>query len=97
MTIHSIGSGTCPLTEKEGDGLTLSFDDGTVTESFLSWKGLRQLLVMKSAQAKKEKGAEKPPAKAEPVVTPRAEQKTEAKPTAPVPAAAGAGNGPAAK
>jgi hypothetical protein len=36
---------------KEGDGLTVTFEDGTVQQAFLSWKGLRQLLAMKSMQA----------------------------------------------
>ena len=45
LTIHSTGTGTCSLTGKEDcDGLTLSFDDGTVREAFLSWRGFRQLL-----------------------------------------------------
>ncbi|MCY2988006.1 MAG: hypothetical protein NTY19_09110 [Planctomycetota bacterium] len=45
VTIHSTGTGNCSLTGKENcDGLTLSFDDGTVREAFLSWRGFRQLL-----------------------------------------------------
>jgi len=50
LTIHSSGSGTCLLTGKETDGLTVSFDDGTLKESFLSWKGFRQLLGLKAGQ-----------------------------------------------
>lgn len=50
VTIHATGGGTCSLTGKEGDGLTVSFDDGTLCESFLSWKAFRQLLGMKSAR-----------------------------------------------
>jgi hypothetical protein len=50
ITIHSTGAGVCSLTQKEGDGLTVSFDDGTVKESFLSWKAFRQLLGMKVTQ-----------------------------------------------
>ena len=50
VIIHGTGSGTCALTGKDGDGLTVSFDDGTVREAFLSWKGFRQLLGMKSTQ-----------------------------------------------
>jgi hypothetical protein len=45
LTIHSTGKGNCSLTGKEDcDGLTLSFEDGTVQEAFLSWRGFRQLL-----------------------------------------------------
>jgi hypothetical protein len=50
VTIHGTGSGPCSLTGKDGDGLSVSFDDGTVRESFLSWKAFRQLLSMKTAQ-----------------------------------------------
>lgn len=52
-TIHSTGSGPCSLTGKDADGLTVTFDDGTVKEAFLSWKSFRQLLALKSAQAVK--------------------------------------------
>lgn len=45
LTIHSVGKGNCCLTGKEDcDGLSLSFEDGTVREAFLSWRGFRQLL-----------------------------------------------------
>lgn len=47
ITIHSTGIGTCCLTGKEVDGLTVSFDDGTARESFLSWKGFKQICTMK--------------------------------------------------
>ena len=33
VTIHGTGNGVCSLHEKEGDGITVSFDDGTVRES----------------------------------------------------------------
>ncbi len=57
LTIHGTGSGTCSLTGKEeSDGLTVTFEDGTVKEVFLSWKGFRQLLGLKAGKA--------PPAKA---------------------------------
>jgi hypothetical protein len=52
LTVHATGSGVCSLTEKECDGLTVSFDDGTVKESFLSWRAFRQLLGMKAGQQK---------------------------------------------
>jgi len=51
LTIHSTGNGTCSLTGKEDcDGLTLSFEDGTVQEAFLSWRGFRQLLGLTAGQ-----------------------------------------------
>ncbi len=60
-SITSTGTGTCALSGKEGDGLTVSFDDGTVANQFLSWKAFQQLLRMKV-------GA--PAAKPEPKPTP---------------------------
>ena len=54
VTIHGTGLGTCTLTGKSDvDGLTVTFDDGTVKEAFLSWKSFRQLLSLKSNQAVK--------------------------------------------
>lgn len=64
LTIHNTGIGTCSLTGKEGDGLCVTFDDGTVKEAFLSWKAFRQLLGMKAGQA--EKKPEPRPAQAVP-------------------------------
>lgn len=52
LTIHSTGTGTCSLSGKEGPGLTVTFDDGTVSNSFLTWKGFQQLLGMKAGQKK---------------------------------------------
>jgi hypothetical protein len=52
VTIHSSGTGICALTGKEGDGIQVSFDDQTVTNSFLSWKAFRQILAMKASKAK---------------------------------------------
>ena len=51
ITIHHTGIGSCALTGKETDGLTVSFEDGTIRESFLSWKAFRQLLNLKTGQA----------------------------------------------
>lgn len=51
ITIHSTGIGSCALTGKETDGLTVTFDDGTIKEAFLSWKAFRQLLNLKTGQA----------------------------------------------
>ena len=63
LTIHSTGTGTCALTGKEGsDGLTVSFEDGTLSDCFLSWKGLRQLLGMKAGQSAKKPAAAPTPA-----------------------------------
>ena len=53
VTIHGSGTGTCSLTGKDSDGLTVTFEDGTVKEVFLSWKSFRQLLALKSSQAVK--------------------------------------------
>jgi hypothetical protein len=51
LLIHSTGAGTCSLTGKEeSDGLTVTFEDGTVKDSFLSWKAFRQLLGLKAGQ-----------------------------------------------
>lgn len=61
LTIHGTGTGTCSLTGKDGDGLTVTFDDGTLAESFLSWKGFQQLLGMK-AGTNGRKPPPKPPA-----------------------------------
>ena len=51
VTVHGTGNAPCSLTGKDSDGLTVSFDDGTICESFLSWKSFRQLLAMKLGQA----------------------------------------------
>ena len=51
ITIHHTGIGSCALTGKETDGLTVSFEDGTIRESFLSWKAFQQLLNLKTGQA----------------------------------------------
>ncbi|HEX3151159.1 MAG TPA: hypothetical protein VHR66_23980 [Gemmataceae bacterium] len=53
LTIHGTGSGTCSLSGKSGEGLTVTFKDGTLSESFLSWKGFQQLLGMKAGGSKK--------------------------------------------
>ncbi len=51
ITIHSTGSGICSLTGKnEADGLTVTFEDGTIQQAFLSWKGFRQLLSLKATK-----------------------------------------------
>jgi hypothetical protein len=50
VTIHGTGSGTCSLTGRTGDGLTVTFKDGTVSEAFLSWKGFQQILALKAGK-----------------------------------------------
>ncbi len=57
VTIHQTGDGTCSLSGKDGDGLTVTFDDGTVSEQHLSWKSFRQLVAMKTAK----NGTKSPP------------------------------------
>ena len=52
VTIHHAGSGICSLTGKDGEGIAITFDDGTVKNQFLSWKAFRQLLAMKLTPAK---------------------------------------------
>ena len=53
LTIHSTGIGQCALSGKEGEGLTITFKDGTIREGFLSHKAFLQLVKMKFAQAPK--------------------------------------------
>ncbi len=51
VTILSTGTGVCSLTGKENsDGLTVTFEDGTVKESFLSWRSFRQLVSLKASR-----------------------------------------------
>lgn len=52
VTIHHVGTGHCSLTGKDGDGLTVTFEDGTVKNQFLTYRAFRQLLAMKLAPAK---------------------------------------------
>lgn len=57
ITIHSTGEGPCSLSGKESRGLTVTFEDGTVTSSFLSWTSFKQLLALKTNQHAKAKPA----------------------------------------
>ena len=71
VVIHGTASGTCPLSGKEGEGLTVTFMDGTISEGFLSFKSFLSLVKMKFARqngkAEEPKGKEaKPDAKAPP-------------------------------
>ncbi len=52
VTILGTGEGTCALTQKETDGLTVSFENEPAT--FLSWKSFKQLLSMKAGHVKAE-------------------------------------------
>lgn len=54
VTIQGVGTGQCALTNREGDGLTVAFENES--PQFLSWKGLRQLLAWKLPQAGKAVG-----------------------------------------
>lgn len=47
VVIHGTGSGVCSLTGKEGEGLTVTFKDGTLSEGFLSHRAFVQLVKMK--------------------------------------------------
>jgi hypothetical protein len=50
ITIHAIGTGLCALTGREADGLTVTFDDASLQNTFLSWKSFKQLAALKFAQ-----------------------------------------------
>ncbi len=50
ITIHATGRGVCALTGREADGLTVTFEDGTLQKTFLSWKSLKQLASLKFGQ-----------------------------------------------
>lgn len=52
ITVHGMEqNGVCSLSGKEGEVLTVTFDDGTVSERPLSQKAVMQLLRMKLAQS----------------------------------------------
>lgn len=51
LTIHGAGAGTCSLTGREGEGMTVTFKDGTVKEAFLSQRAFMQLVRMKAGAA----------------------------------------------
>src|SRR4051794_2884929 len=94
IEVHAMASdGVCSLSQKQGEVLTVTFADGTVTEAPLSLKSFVQLLRMKLG------GKAKLAPRAEPATAAReakpAAQPAEAKPVAA--AAVPAGNGSAAK
>ena len=51
VSIHSTGNGVCALTQKETDGLTVSFENEQ--PCFLSWKSFKQLLSLKTNEGAK--------------------------------------------
>lgn len=53
LIVHGTGTGMCPLEDKESEGITVTFRDGSFRECFLSFKGFHKILKMKLAQAKK--------------------------------------------
>lgn len=53
LTIHCTGTGSCSLTGKEGEGMTVTFKDGTVNEAFLSQRAFMQLVRMKAGTSDK--------------------------------------------
>jgi hypothetical protein len=61
VSIHGVGVGTCSLSGKEGEGLTVSIKDGTLREGFLSQKAFMQLIRMKFAQQPKAVGSAREP------------------------------------
>jgi hypothetical protein len=64
IEVHGIESdGVCSLSEKQGEVMTVTFADGTVTEAALSLKAFVQLLRMKLGG--------KPKARAEPKQEPK--------------------------
>ena len=71
ITIHGTGVGQCTLSGKEGEGLVVTFKDGTLREGFLSHRAFQQLIKMKFAQAGKPAiaGSAPPVAAAVPVAT----------------------------
>ena len=61
VTIYSTGTGVCALTQREADGLTVTFEDGSPKEQFLSWKALRQLVGMRVPRLAKPLAGSQPP------------------------------------
>jgi hypothetical protein len=54
VTIERIGTDVCALSGKEAEGVYCSFEDGSFTNVFLSWRSLKQLLNLKCKQEAKE-------------------------------------------
>jgi hypothetical protein len=53
LTIHGTGVGQWSLSGKEGEGIVVTFKDGTLREGFLSYRAFQQLIKMKFAPAPK--------------------------------------------
>ena len=51
LTIHSAGRGNCSLTGRDCEGITVTFEDGTLSERFLSFKSLARLIALKLGPA----------------------------------------------
>ena len=48
VKINGTGSGQCALSARDGDGLTVAFDNDQPL--FLTWKSFKQLLTLRLAQ-----------------------------------------------
>jgi hypothetical protein len=68
LTIHGTGIGQCSLSGKEGEGIVVTFKDGTLREGFLSYRAFQQLIKMKFAPAPKPLSAQ--PAQTVPTAAP---------------------------
>lgn len=60
VVIHGTGTGVCSLSGKDGDGLTMSFKEGTIAEGFLAYKSFLSLVKMKFARQAQNGKAEEP-------------------------------------
>lgn len=56
VTIHKIGTVTCALSGKDGDGLIVSF--GEFKNASLSWKSFRQLAAMRCPKTETKEAGE---------------------------------------
>lgn len=43
IQIHSIGQQKCSFSGKEAEGAVVTFSNGTVKESFMSWASIKKL------------------------------------------------------
>lgn len=48
LKVHGLGRGVCPISGHEEDGVTVSFEDGTIVQTFVAWEGLERLLRLKA-------------------------------------------------
>ena len=71
LTIHGTGTGQCSLSGKEGDGITVSFEDGTISNAFLSTKAFMQLVRLKAGSTPKQPVAPPQPLPNGPVAAPK--------------------------